>query len=77
MIDISAHMERKMECILAYKSQFYHPDNSEPETPISGKEFLEFVQARATEMGRSINVKYAEGFTVERIPAVRTFFDLI
>lgn len=77
VIDISAHMERKMECILAYKSQFYHPDNSEPETPISGKEFLEFVQARATEMGRSINVKYAEGFTVERIPAVRTFFDLI
>lgn len=66
VIDITAHMETKMAAILAYKTQFYDPESEEPETPISSKEFLEVVKARAREMGRYIGVEFAEGYTTER-----------
>ena len=74
--DITEFMEKKMEAVKAFRSQFYDPSSSEPTTPISTKEFLEFTYSRATDMGRPINVKYAEGFTTERIPAVHSLFEL-
>ncbi len=74
--DITEFMEKKMEAVKAFRSQFYDPSSSEPVTPISSKEFLEFTYSRAMDMGRPINVKYAEGFTVERITAVHSLFDL-
>jgi bacillithiol biosynthesis deacetylase BshB1 len=77
VVDITAFMEKKMEAIKAFRSQFYNPESNEPDTPISSKDFLEFPHSRAMEMGRPINVKYAEGFTVERITAVNSLFDLI
>ena len=78
VIDITPFMERKMEAVMAFKTQFYNPDASseEPETAISSKDFLDFLRARASDMGRLIHVKYAEGFTVERAPGVRSLFDL-
>ncbi len=77
VIDISDFMEKKMEAVKAYHSQFYNPHSNEPETAISSKEFLEFITGRSAEMGRKINVKYAEGFTMERIPGVNSLFDLL
>jgi bacillithiol biosynthesis deacetylase BshB1 len=77
LVDISEFMEKKMEAIKAYRSQFYDPASSEPLTAISSKEFLEFLSGRAMEMGRQINTKFAEGFTVERFPAVNSLFDLV
>ena len=59
-----------MESIRAYESQFYNPESDEPETTISSESFLEFIEARAKEFGRIIGVKYAEGFNVQRIPAI-------
>jgi len=50
---------------------------NEPETAISSKEFFDFLSARTIDWGRKINVKYAEGFTVDRIPGIKTLFDLI
>jgi LmbE family N-acetylglucosaminyl deacetylase len=76
VIDITAFMERKMEAVMAYKTQFYSPGSKEPTTPISTPEFLEFLRARATEMGRNIQVRYAEGFTTVHPPGVKSFFDL-
>jgi bacillithiol biosynthesis deacetylase BshB1 len=76
VIDISDFMEKKMEVIMAYRSQFFNPGSSEPDTAISSKEFLEFIQSRSMEMGRQINAKYAEGFTVERYLSVNSLFDL-
>ncbi|MEO0312212.1 MAG: hypothetical protein RIQ89_1869 [Bacteroidota bacterium] len=76
VIDISEQMEGKMESIKAFKTQFYDPDSSEPETPISSKAFLEFVRARAAEMGRNIHAAYGEGFTVHRPIGINSLFEL-
>ncbi len=77
IVDVSDSWEKKMEAIGAFKSQFYDPNNTEPETFISSKQFMQLVESRAIEYGKSINVKYAEGFTVERNIGVNDFFDLI
>jgi N-acetylglucosamine malate deacetylase 1 len=77
VIDITDVMEKKMESVRAFSSQFYKPGSTEPTTAISSKEFLDSLYARAAEMGRQIGVKYAEGLTVERFPGVRSLFDLI
>jgi bacillithiol biosynthesis deacetylase BshB1 len=67
VVDISAHMEKKMESILAHSSQFYDPNSKEPETFISGTAFLEFVKGRAKELGQQIGVQYAEGFITKKL----------
>jgi LmbE family N-acetylglucosaminyl deacetylase len=77
VIDITDVMDKRMESVRAYKSQFYNPQSKEPETAISSKEFMDSLYARAVEMGRPIRVQYAEGLTVERHLGVRSLFDLI
>ena len=67
VVDISAHMEKKMESILAHSSKFYDPNSNEPETFISGTAFLEFVKGRAKELGQQIGVQYAEGFITKKL----------
>ena len=76
VIDVTPFMERKMKAVEAYKSQFYDPNSTEPQTPISGKDFLDFLKSRGNEFGRPIGVSYAEGFTTERLPGVNSLFDL-
>lgn len=76
VIDVSSVWDKKMEAVMAYSSQFYNPDSKEPQTAISSKEFLEFLKARAREYGRPAGLELAEGFTVERTPAVSTLFEL-
>jgi bacillithiol biosynthesis deacetylase BshB1 len=76
VVDVTGYMDRKIEAIKAYKTQFYDLDSTEPQTPISGEEFFDFIKGRMLQYGRSIGVRYAEGFTVERTPGVRDFFDL-
>jgi bacillithiol biosynthesis deacetylase BshB1 len=66
IVDITAHFDQKMEAILAFGSQFYNPESTAPLTPISGKEYLEFIKGRSMQFGRLINVSFGEGFTVER-----------
>ena len=77
VVDVTAHWEKKMETIMAFKSQFYNPDDTSPNTYISSPEFLDFIEARAKEMGHSIGVTYGEGFTKERNIGIKSFFDLI
>ncbi len=76
VVDISAHINKKLESIMAYSSQFYNPNSTEPETPISGKHFIENVKAKATILGRIIGTDYAEGFTTTRYMGVENLFDL-
>ena len=76
VIDVTDFVEQKFSSIKAYKTQFWDPNSSEPKTPISGEEFFEFLRGRMAEYGRSIGVRYAEGFTVERILGVDSLFDL-
>ncbi len=77
VVDISGFMETKMQAVQAYKSQFHDPKSNEPETHVSSVNFLESVSYRARNLGRLIGTEYAEGFTVERYPAVDSLFDLI
>ena len=76
LIDISAQIEKKVEAIKAYKTQFYNPDSTERETIISSKEFLDSVKYRAQDLGRQSNCKFAEGFIANQLPKVNSFFDL-
>jgi len=76
VIDITPFMDKKMESILAYSSQFYDPNSKEPETPISSKNFMDNIKAKSNILGRAINCDYAEGFTVNRYMGVESLFDL-
>lgn len=77
IVDITPWFERKMQAILAFRSQFYDESNpGGPQTPISGKEFLDFMEAKARVFGRPAQVKYAEGFICARTPAVGDLFHL-
>lgn len=76
VVDISGFEMKKLEAIKAFKSQFYDPKSTEPKTPISREDFLDFILARAKQFGRPINAEYAEGFTIERYIGVDDLFQL-
>jgi len=75
-VDVTPYFDKKIESILAYGSQFYNPESNEPDTPISGKEFLDFLRGRAMTYGRPIGAELAEGFTTARNVGVKNLFDL-
>ena len=77
VIDVSQYADKKREAIMCFTSQFYNPNSKEPQTPISSPEFLESVFSKMSIFGRSIGVRYAEGFTVNRYIGVNSLFDLI
>lgn len=76
VVDVTDFIDRKIEAIKAFKTQFHDPSSKEPQTPISGEDFFEFITSRMREFGRTAGVKYAEGFTVERYPKVDLLTDL-
>ena len=75
-VDVTGFMDKKMESVLAYKTQFFDPNSQEPETPISSKNFTDSITYRARNLGRLVGAEFAEGYTVERYPAVESLFDL-
>ncbi|AFL79773.1 bacillithiol biosynthesis deacetylase BshB1 [Aequorivita sublithincola DSM 14238] len=77
VVDVTGFMDQKLEAVFAYKSQFHKREADEPETPISSTNFRDSITYRAQDLGRLIGTEYAEGFTVERFPAVDSIFDLI
>lgn len=76
VVDVTDFYERKVEAIKAYKTQFYDPNMTGPQTPISGEDFFDFIKSRMMQFGRPIGAKYAEGFTAERFIGVNDLFDL-
>ena len=76
VVDISAQIDQKMAAVLAYASQFYDPNSQASETPISSQNFIESIRYRAADLGRLVGVDFAEGFNVERLPAIDSLFDL-
>ena len=76
IVDVTPFVDKKFESIMAYSTQFFNPNSDEPETPISGKEFLEFIRGRMLQNGRIIGVTYAEGFTVARPVGVEDLTNL-
>lgn len=76
VVDVTGFMEKKLEAVKAYRSQFFNENSNEPQTPISSNNFLESISYRAKDLGRIINTEYAEGYTVNRLIAVDSLFDL-
>ncbi len=78
LIDITEFWDKKIESIQAFSSQFYNPAwLDEPQTYISSPEFIQVIEARAREFGKSIHVKYAEGFTSTKILGIDNLFNLL
>ena len=67
LVDISDFWEKKMECVRAFKTQFYNPENDDQQTYISSPDFLKVIEARSREFGKSINAIHAEGFTSRKL----------
>lgn len=76
IVDISEFWDTKVKSIAAFGSQFFDPKSQEPASFISSPEFLPFIESRGREFGHRIQVKYGEGFTVERFIGVADLFDL-
>lgn len=76
VVDISDFMDKKIESVLAYSSQFYDKNSKEPVTPITSKNFLDSITYRAQDLGRVVGVDFAEGFTTERYVAVNSLENL-
>lgn len=77
VVDITGYNQKRVEAILAYGSQFYNPNSTEPETPIATRNFLESLDYRVRDLGRLVGTDYAEGFTTERYLAVNSLGDLL
>lgn len=77
LIDVTDYWDKKIESIRAFGSQFFNPDwEDEPQTYISSPEFIQVIEARAREYGKSIGAKFAEGFISRKILGVNDLFDL-
>jgi bacillithiol biosynthesis deacetylase BshB1 len=77
VVDVTGFIDVKVASLMAYRSQFYDPNSTEPVTPIATKNFKDSILYRAADLGRLIGTEYAEGFTVERYVAVNSLGDLI
>lgn len=76
VVDISGFLDKKIDAVKAYSSQFYDASSKEPISPITSKNFLDSVSYRARDLGRLVGVEAAEGFNSERYIAVKNIDDL-
>lgn len=77
VVDVTPYVDQKIASMKAFSSQFHDPTSDEPESPLTSANFFDFVKARMADMGRYIQVDYAEGFLVERPAGVKSLSDLI
>ena len=77
VVDITDFMDKKLEAIMTFKSQFFNPNTDEPNTFISDKSFIEMIKSQNLIFGKAIGVQYAEGFHTSRYIGVSDLFDLI
>lgn len=76
VVDITGYSDVKMKSILAYSSQFFDPESTEPKTPISTPEFLDHIKGRELKMGRPCGFEAGEGFEIMRPVGVESLLDL-
>lgn len=77
VVDISEVFDKKMNSIMAFKSQFHHEGITGPETYISKPGFMENVINRHMLFGKMIGVEYAEGFISEKRIGIKNLNALI
>ena len=47
VVDVTGFLDKKMEAVMAYKTQFYDGKSKAPDTPISSKNFTDSIKYRA------------------------------
>ena len=62
VVDVTAYAEQKFEAIKAYKTQFWDPNSTEPQTPISGEEWEEQSERNMQKV-----------FVLNELPALRIY----
>ncbi len=50
VVDVTPFWQQKNEVLQCYSSQFFDPKSNKPTTPISGKEFFDYLHGRALQM---------------------------
>ncbi len=70
IVDISEVMDKKLDAIRAYRSQFHDPNSAEPATYISTSNFLEQIKSRDGLWGKQIGAKYGEGLVSVNVPGI-------
>lgn len=80
VVDITGYVEKKMELVKTFSSQFHVPTATEYaqelSSPISGADFMAFLLAKARTYGRPAGFEFGEGYTVGRTIGVNNLFDL-
>ena len=69
-------MDKKIDLVMCFESQFFNPKSKELESPISSKSFLDSVRAKSRIYGRVVGVDFAEGFQLPRPVGVHDLFDI-
>lgn len=64
IVDVSDVLDEKMAAIRAHKSQFYDPASTEPETMLTGEDYLARIESRSRYYGSLIDAKAGEPFYV-------------
>lgn len=77
VVDISNYFQKKIEVLKCYSSQFYNPNSTEPETPISSKNFFDIIESKAKIWGRYISAEYAEGYIASRLIGINDITQLL
>lgn len=77
VLDVSGFVDKKLEACLAYKTQFFDPKNSEPNTPISSKQFQDSIQNRANDLGMLIGTEAGEGFMLQSYLGLKNFEGIV
>ena len=72
VVDISGFIDPKMEAIKAYRTQFFDPASTEPQTYISTSAFMDGLLSRSREMGRMAGYEYGEGYTSVVVPGYQS-----
>ena len=67
VVDITGLWDKKIEAVLAYKSQFFteSQDQDEPQTYISSAGFLKFLEGRSRNIGHLAGYDLGEGYLCE------------
>ena len=74
VFDISSVIEKKMQLIMSYKSQFSREKGKN--TFINRPEFLEFIKSKAQYFGEKAGVAYAEAYFTYELPKISNFPEL-
>ena len=77
IVDITDVYETRVASIKAHKSQFFDPNSKEPETLLSKKSFLDFMDTRMKYYGTKIGVDYGEPFYSVDAVGVKNLFDMV